>query len=57
MFWDVTWRQKDCLPATLDLVAAAGLGHLPGLVAPVLSGHVSPMMNLGQLLGLVPGQS
>ena len=27
------------------------------LVAPVLSGHVSPMLNLGQLLGHVPGQS
>ena len=25
------------------------------LVAPVLSGHVSPMMNFGQVLGLVPG--
>ena len=24
------------------------------LVVPVLSGHVSPMMNLGQVLGLVP---
>ena len=25
------------------------------LVAPVLSGHVSPMMNLGTVLGHVPG--